>query len=217
MANLCHFSRGTFGALALMLGAVISTNSLAQSCGTANGVMSLSAPTTGLCNAGIASLVNSTTPSGPHFWTCINLFPTFSSVGCQAPAHCHDIDGNGQLHATTDGLMLTRVMLGLKGAAVTSAAQPGAPRNTWPAVRSFLNQSCGHELTCVANGQTISVGVQPDISACINVALPVGASECCAGSATIITYDNPIGTNSCVATCGPPIASAQPNVVSGVQ
>jgi len=54
-----------------------------------------------------------------------------------------DVDGDGQTLATTDGLILTRVMLGLKDTAVSSAAAPGAPRNTWDTINTYLTASCG--------------------------------------------------------------------------
>ena len=57
-----------------------------------------------------------------------------------------DIDGDGKTLATTDGLILTRVLLGMTGTAVSSAAAAGAPRNTWDAIRAYLNGSCAMNL-----------------------------------------------------------------------
>ncbi|MEO7254307.1 MAG: S8 family serine peptidase, partial [Casimicrobium sp.] len=58
-----------------------------------------------------------------------------------------DIDGDGQVLATTDGLMLLRTALGLTGdAVVAGATAPGAPRSTWLAVRGYLNGTCGMTL-----------------------------------------------------------------------
>jgi subtilisin family serine protease len=54
-----------------------------------------------------------------------------------------DVDGDGLTLATTDGLILTRVMLGMHGNAVSSAAVPGSPRSTWDAINTFLTTSCG--------------------------------------------------------------------------
>jgi len=53
-----------------------------------------------------------------------------------------DIDGDGHIYASTDGLMLMRVMLGLTNAAVSSAAAVGSPRSTWPDIKKYLNESC---------------------------------------------------------------------------
>ena len=55
-----------------------------------------------------------------------------------------DIDGDGKVLATTDGLLLVRALLGLTGDAVVSGAlAPTATRSTWPAIRSYLNGQCG--------------------------------------------------------------------------
>jgi len=126
------------------------------------------------------------------------------------------LDGNGVIHATTDGVILSRVMLGMTGTAVSSAAQSGAPRNTWPAIRSFLNNSCGYSLACVANGQNVSAGAQTSINTCITAVMPL-AVQCCANSFTVITYDNPLGSNSCVGTCGPPIGAPNPEAPTSSQ
>ena len=55
-----------------------------------------------------------------------------------------DIDGDGKLQALTDGLMITRVMLGMTGNAVTAGALGvGATRTTWTAIRDYLVTQCG--------------------------------------------------------------------------
>lgn len=60
------------------------------------------------------------------------------------PALAMDIDGDGQVLASTDGLLLVRALLGLTGdAAITSALGPAATRNTWPLIRTYLNGQCG--------------------------------------------------------------------------
>jgi hypothetical protein len=53
-----------------------------------------------------------------------------------------DIDGDGRIYATTDGLILTRVMLGMIGTAVSSAAVSGSPRSAWADIKKYLNESC---------------------------------------------------------------------------
>lgn len=63
-----------------------------------------------------------------------------------APACSLDVDGDGNIRATTDGLILTRVMLGMSGTAVSSAAAPGAPRSTWVDIRNYLNNNCAMAL-----------------------------------------------------------------------
>ena len=56
-----------------------------------------------------------------------------------------DIDGDGRTTATIDGLILTRVMLGLTGTAVTGGITfpTAAPRKTWSAIRAYLVAQCG--------------------------------------------------------------------------
>lgn len=199
-------------ALALLSSLLLVGAADAQTCGAAHGRPALTAPTVGLCATGFASAVSG---SGPYTWTCAIVSPA-TVVSCSAPPHCHDLDGNGVVHATTDGVILNRVMLGMTGTAVSSAAQSGSPRNTWPLIRSFLNNYCGYSLACVANGQTVSAGAQASINACITAVTPL-AAQCCANALTIITYDNPIGSNSCVGTCGPPIGAPNPEAPTSSQ
>jgi len=56
-----------------------------------------------------------------------------------------DIDGDNQTFATTDGLIATRVMLGLTGNAVIGGITfaSHATRTTWPAIRNYLVTQCG--------------------------------------------------------------------------
>ena len=55
-----------------------------------------------------------------------------------------DLDGNGSINATTDGLMMLRALLGLKGTAVTGNALGTAPtRGDWASIRSYVNANCG--------------------------------------------------------------------------
>ena len=59
-----------------------------------------------------------------------------------------DIDGDGRSTATVDGLIMTRVMLGLTGTAVTGGITfpAAAPRKTWSAIRSYLVTHCAMTL-----------------------------------------------------------------------
>jgi len=55
-----------------------------------------------------------------------------------------DIDGDGKVSPTTDGLMLARASAGLTGSAVTSGALgAGSQRSTWAAIRDYLVMQCG--------------------------------------------------------------------------
>jgi Domain of unknown function (DUF4394) len=64
--------------------------------------------------------------------------------------HCLDIDGDGQILAHRDGLMLTRIALGMTGASVLANAIPTInppPRTTWDAIRAHLVNNCGMTIT----------------------------------------------------------------------
>ena len=55
-----------------------------------------------------------------------------------------DIDGDGKVLPTTDGLLFTRIALGITGsAALAGAIAPTATRNTWVKVRDYLVNQCG--------------------------------------------------------------------------
>lgn len=56
-----------------------------------------------------------------------------------------DIDGDNQMIATTDGLIITRVMLGITGNAVLNGITfaPYATRTNWPQIRDYLVTQCG--------------------------------------------------------------------------
>jgi Domain of unknown function (DUF4394) len=112
-------------------------------------------PTT---NVGYAAM---TVEGAPHLYQ-INLTSGIASflgqIGTSATArveglavapgvnHCLDVDGNGEILAHRDGLMLTRIALGMTGASVlanaTSTLNP-PPRNTWNAIRTHLVNYCG--------------------------------------------------------------------------
>jgi hypothetical protein len=56
-----------------------------------------------------------------------------------------DLDGDDQVVAAGDGLMLLRILFGLTGDAVASGAVsnlPSAARTTWSAIRPYLNGVC---------------------------------------------------------------------------
>ena len=56
-----------------------------------------------------------------------------------------DIDGDGLTTATVDGLIATRVMLGLRGPTVIAGINfsVNAKRNSWPAISQYLVSQCG--------------------------------------------------------------------------
>jgi hypothetical protein len=82
-----------------------------------------------------------TTKSGPA--TAGDVFLSRFTAGLDI-AKCLDVDGDGAINATTDGLMLVRAMLGMTGTSVTSGAVTGSsPRNNWTSIRQHLNTACG--------------------------------------------------------------------------
>jgi Leucine rich repeat N-terminal domain len=57
---------------------------------------------------------------------------------------CLDADGDGDIDASTDMVILVRAALGFTGARVIDGAIAGTPpRNTWALIRAFLNAKCG--------------------------------------------------------------------------
>jgi uncharacterized delta-60 repeat protein len=65
--------------------------------------------------------------------------------GANYPSCSADVDGDGKYLATIDGLILTRVMLGISGADVLSGIainQTNARRKDWPSIKKFLVEQC---------------------------------------------------------------------------
>ncbi len=91
---------------------------------------------------GLANLIGSIgTTSGTQVVRGLALEPGIN--------RCLDIDGDGAVLATRDGLMYTRILLGLTGTAVTAGAVSTVnppPRNTWAAIRTHLVNHCGMSL-----------------------------------------------------------------------
>lgn len=71
------------------------------------------------------------------------------NVGSSAAQQCRlDIDGDGEVLATTDALILARVALGMTGDAVLAGIDvSNAPRNTWAAIRNYLVTQCGMRIS----------------------------------------------------------------------
>jgi len=53
-----------------------------------------------------------------------------------------DVDGDGQVLPTTDGLIIMRAMMGMNGTAVSDAASGTATRTTWDSIRNYLKNVC---------------------------------------------------------------------------
>jgi hypothetical protein len=54
-----------------------------------------------------------------------------------------DVDGDGQVLATTDGVLLTRIAAGMRGNAATANAVGSGTRQAWEAIRGMLARDCG--------------------------------------------------------------------------
>jgi uncharacterized delta-60 repeat protein len=84
----------------------------------------------GYCNTG----------GGDRFCVARMLDGTPNGTQCT-----HDIDGDGIVSAERDSLILTRALLGFRGAAIVNGITfaGNAKRNDWSKVRDFLGASCG--------------------------------------------------------------------------
>lgn len=76
-----------------------------------------------------------------------------------------DIDASGGAPvASTDGGMLLRAMLGLPDSAITTDLVSGTPpRDTWPAMRHYLNNSCGTNFAPVVRPPFVGVPCDLDL------------------------------------------------------
>lgn len=78
-----------------------------------------------------------------HF--CVTrLGPDYPVVPMCSP----DVDGDGRMLATVDGLILTRIMLGLRDDKVIQGINfpTGSVRHTWGDIQQYLTQQCGMSL-----------------------------------------------------------------------
>mgnify|MGYP000570679103 FL=1 len=95
------------------------------------GATSLAINQTGAC----ATLTNGSI----RCWPAATNFPSVV-----VPGDCNmDLDGNGSVSATFDGLIGLRALLGLSGSAVTNGALGAGARWSWPEVRAVMTQNCG--------------------------------------------------------------------------
>jgi hypothetical protein len=96
-----------------------------------------------ICVSNSAGAINTTTTATVH----VGAGAATQTIAAGSPggAPCSlDVDGNGNIEALTDGLMILRAMFGLTGSAVTANAVGNfASRPTWAAVQSYLNTNCG--------------------------------------------------------------------------
>lgn len=82
-------------------------------------------------------------------WASINTYvgTTCSLLTASNSACSFDLDGDSQFNATTDGAMLTRLLLGSTDTALTSSAMNTAGgRGNWSLIKTHLNSFCGYAL-----------------------------------------------------------------------
>ena len=73
----------------------------------------------------------------------IACFALFSIPASHAAVCSMDIDGNGRIEATTDGLLIMRYMLGIRGTALVSGALGAGASRTLPAdIENYLATPC---------------------------------------------------------------------------
>jgi plastocyanin len=84
------------------------------------------------------------TPGTFYFQCTAHGFMQFKVIVCSAPPAtlaALDIDGNGQVDAATDGLLVVRYLLGLRGDALIAGALGVSPsRCTFEKVETYLAQ-----------------------------------------------------------------------------
>lgn len=105
----------------------------------------------GTVNAGVADMSSASyklgssvgdpffggTSQSTNFAVTAGFWPTIKGVG---PSCILDLDGDGFVDASTDGLLLIRILFGLTGTAVTNGAiAPNASRKTYAAILPFVN------------------------------------------------------------------------------
>ena len=88
----------------------------------------------------VASVCSAST--GANYDFCVNRFQGDAYTGARCTM---DIDGDGAILATTDGLLFSRAAMGLTGTAVTNGISfsPSATRADWDSIRDYLNLHCG--------------------------------------------------------------------------
>jgi plastocyanin len=82
---------------------------------------------------------------GTYYFICaahssMRLTVNVTNIVCNPPTNPTrlDIDGNGEISATTDGVLVLRYLLGLRGAALTDGAVGSCPGRTDAAIETYL-------------------------------------------------------------------------------
>ena len=126
-------------------------------CGGANGGSFVVAPATNLCVAGNATSVTQTATQWT--WACSGISGGTSAT-CNANVQCSmDLDGNGSVNATSDGLMLPRILQGASGVGITNGALglPILTRTTGAAISSYMQPAITAKLLDVDGNGAVEV------------------------------------------------------------
>jgi Domain of unknown function (DUF5122) beta-propeller len=93
-------------------------------------------------NADGSLVLAGTCRAGATDFFCVTRLSIFSAGAQQCS---FDLDGDGRVLATVDGLIMTRVMLGIRGSAVLQGItiDATARRRTWDQISDYLNTQCG--------------------------------------------------------------------------
>ena len=95
-------------------------------------------------SSGGTSYVRSFTAPGTYYFMCGahgSSMPTTVTVSCGAPPTTlavFDIDGNGQVDVATDGLLVLRSLLGMRGATLVNGALGLCPSRDATAIAAYL-------------------------------------------------------------------------------
>lgn len=97
-----------------------------------------------IVSSGGTSHVQVFTAPGTYYFKCVNhgSMRTTVTVTCPPPPVTFavlDVDANGQVDATTDGLLTLRYMLGLRGTALTVGALGACATRDAAAINSYLS------------------------------------------------------------------------------
>lgn len=106
-----------------------------------------------------------------------------------------DVDRSNDVAATTDGVMLLRMMLGMNGTSVYAQALPAnALRRTWPQMRMHINAACTAKFTATVTPPiaTVTVGAVGDLAQCTGTPPTAPASSRVAAVATALGVGTPL-------------------------
>lgn len=106
-----------------------------------------------------------------------------------------DVDRSNAVLATSDGMMLLRMMLGMKGASVYAQTLPtSALRRTWAQIRMHVNAACATNFTATTTAPIAAakMGAVGDLAQCTGMPPLAPASSRVAAVATALGVGTPL-------------------------